>query len=61
LTRTKNSLNPFLADIKPTSGCSHAKIIQDLSILPALPLEPISLCGGNAASFHAAVNLFDFF
>ena len=54
-------LKPFFADINPTSGCSQAKIIQDLSILPAPPLEPISLCGGKAASFQAAVNLFDFF
>ena len=30
-----------------TSGCSHAKIKQFLSIFPALPPEPISLWGGK--------------
>ena len=37
LTWHRTVLNPFFADIIPTSGCSQANIIQVLSTLPALP------------------------
>ena len=35
--------------------------MQFLLTLPTLPAEPISLWGGSAASFQAAVSLFEFF